>query len=73
MLNSLIEFKNNMVKKFGPILGYAILIVGGLAVISLLGLLLKTLLGVLIGLAVASLVIFGVYKVYEAVSTKKSS
>lgn len=73
MLNNVIGFKNTIINKFGPVLGYAILIICALAVLSLLGFLFKTLIGILIGLAVASLVIFGAYKLYGLICTKKGS
>lgn len=71
MLNSLIEFKNSVINRFGPILGYAILIIGGIAALSILGFLLRTMYGLLIGLIIAGLILFGVYKVYEMIQRKK--
>ena len=72
MLNNLISFKDTIINKFGPVLGYAILIVCALAVLALLGFLFRTIIGIIIGLAVASLVVFGAYKLYGLICTKKS-
>lgn len=72
MLDQLVVFKNTVIRKFGPVLGYAILIVGILAVISLLGFLLRSLVKLGIALAVAAIVFFGAYKLYELLSAKKT-
>ena len=71
MMNTIIEFKDSVIKKFGPVLGYAILIIGGLLALSILGFLLKTLFSVVIWLIIAGLIIFGVYRLSEWLKTKK--
>ena len=71
MMNTIIEFKDSVIKKFGPVLGYAILIIGGLLALSILGFLLKTLFSVVIWLIIAALIIFGVYRLSEWFKTKK--
>lgn len=72
MLGYLVDIKNTVVKKFGPILGYGILAVGGLAVLSALWLLLKSLIKMVIALAIGAVVVFGVYKLYELLGSKKA-
>lgn len=71
MMNQLIDFKDTVIKKFGPVLGYGILIIGGLAVLSVLGVLLKSVIKILISLAVAAVLVFVVYQVYVRLSSKK--
>jgi len=71
MVDRLFEIKNAAVRKFGPVLGYAILIVGCLAFLSLLGFLLKSLIKLGIALAVGAILLFGAFKLYELLSTKK--
>jgi hypothetical protein len=73
MLNKIIGFKDQVIGKLGPVLGYAVLIIGGLAALALLGFLFRALVGVIIGLAVGAAVLFGAYKLYEMLSTKKSA
>lgn len=70
MLNTIVAFKDSIIKKFGPVLGWAILIVGTLAALSIIGFLFKVFFRIAIGLVVAGLVLFGVYKAYEALSAK---
>ena len=72
MVDRLVEIKNNTVKKFGPVLGYVILIAGALAIISVLGFLLKSLIKMVIVLAIGAIVVFGAYKLYELMSSKKA-
>ncbi|NLW02455.1 MAG: hypothetical protein GX027_04230 [Clostridiaceae bacterium] len=73
MLNTLVEFKNTVVKKFGPVLGYAILVVGGLAVLSVLGFLLKSLIKLAIALAIGAILVFGAIKLYEILGSKNTA
>ncbi len=73
MLNTLVEFKNTVVKKFGPVLGYAILVVGGLAVLSVLGFLLKSLIKLAIALAIGAILKFGAIKLYEILGSKNTA
>ena len=70
MLYSLMQFKDSIIKKFGPILGYAIIIVGTVLILSILGFLLKTVFKVAIGLIIAAAVLYGGYKAYEALFSK---
>ncbi len=70
MINTIIEFKDSVIKRFGPVLGYAILIVGGLLVLSILGFLFRVVFNVAVGLIIAGLVIFGVYKLSEWIKSK---
>jgi|BioPla2DNA2_1021312.scaffolds.fasta_scaffold131536_2 uncharacterized membrane protein len=72
MVDRLVEIKNNTVKKFGPVLGYVILIAGALAILSVLGFLLKSLIKMVIVLAIGAIVVFGAYKLYELMSSKKA-
>lgn len=72
MVDRLFEIKNAAVRKFGLVLGYAILIVGCLAFLSLLGFLLKSLIKLGIALAVGAILLFGAFKLYELLSTKKN-
>lgn len=65
MAERLMELKNAVIRKFGPVLGYGVLIVGGLSVLSLLGLLLKSLLKLAIVLAAGALVALGISKILE--------
>lgn len=73
MLNTLVEFRNTVVKKFGPVLGYAILVVGGLAVLSVLGFLLKSLIKLAIALAIGAILVFGAIKLYEILGSKNTA
>lgn len=73
MLNTLLGFKNTVINKFGPILGYAIIIIGALAALAILGFLFKSIIRFLIGLAVAGLIVFGVYKIYQLCTAKKNA
>lgn len=73
MLNTLVEFKNTVMKKFGPILGTILLALAALAALAVLGYLVKTFIKTAIGLAIAALVFFGGYKAYEALSKKRSN
>ena len=72
MVDRLVEIKNNTVKKFGPVLGYVILIAGALAILSVLGFLFKSLIKMVIVLAIGAIVVFGAYKLYELMSSKKA-
>ena len=72
MVDRLVEIKNNTVKKFGPVLGYVILIAGALAILRVLGFLLKSLIKMVIVLAIGAIVVFGAYKLYELMSSKKA-
>jgi Zn-dependent protease len=72
MLNDLIAFKDTVIKKFGPVLGYAMLIVGALIALSILGFLLRTVFAFAIWLVVAGAVVFGIYKLIEMFKTNKS-
>lgn len=73
MLNTIMEFKDSIIKKFGPILGYAIIIVGILAVISIVGFLLKSLVSLAIFVAVTGLILFGIYKLTEVFKSNKNN
>ena len=73
MLNTLVEFKNTVVKKFGPVLGYAILVAGGLAVLSVLGFLIKSLIKLAIALAIGAILVFGAIKLYEILGSKNTA
>lgn len=72
MLNTLLSFKDSVIKRFGPVLGYAILIVGTLAALSIIGFLLRTLFSVAIGLIIAGGVVFGIYKLIEVIKSGKN-
>lgn len=72
MLNALIDFKNTILKKFGPIFGTILMVLAAIAALAILGFLVKTFFKIVIGLGIAALVIFGGFKAYEAL-TKKSS
>jgi len=71
MINSILELKNTVVKKFGPVPGYAILVVGGLAVLSILWFLFKSLLKLAIALGIGVILVLGAFRLYEALSSKK--
>ncbi|MCX7771667.1 MAG: hypothetical protein N2376_00965 [Clostridia bacterium] len=73
MLNSLVEFKNSIVHKFGPVLGYVILAICAIAALSVIAFLIKTAVTLAIILAVASAVFFGAYKISELVKAKKAN
>ncbi|HOQ75025.1 MAG TPA: hypothetical protein PK369_00480 [Thermoclostridium sp.] len=72
MLSSMFEFKNSVVRRFGPILGYAILVVGGLAVLSVLWFLFKSLIKLAIALAIGAILVFGAIRLYEIICSKKT-
>jgi TctA family transporter len=71
IFNSIVEFKNTVLNKFGTVLGTIILVICGLAAVSVLGFLLKFLFGIAVGLIIAACVIFGIYKLSEWMSAKK--
>ncbi|NMA65527.1 MAG: hypothetical protein GX957_04695 [Clostridiaceae bacterium] len=71
MLNSLITFKDSIINKFGPFLGYTIIVIGGLFAISLIGFIIKVLFKIFISLLICAALIFGIYKIYEWYKSKK--
>ena len=70
MVDRLVEIKNNTVKKFGPVLGYVILIAGALALLSVGGALLHSLIPLVRVLARGAIVVFGAYQLYDLLSAK---
>ncbi|NLM75382.1 MAG: hypothetical protein GX187_04730 [Clostridiaceae bacterium] len=65
MLNRLIAIKDAVINKFGALLGYTFLIIGGLITISLAGFFIRMLFKVFLTLLILALIVFGIYKVYE--------
>lgn len=70
MLNELIAFKDTVINKFGPVLGYALLIAGALLLLSILGFLLKTAFAVAITLLIGGAVVYGILKLIELFKPK---
>lgn len=71
MWNTIMAFKDSVIDKFGPVLGYAILIVGGLIAFSVLGILIKLIFNIMVGLIVAAIIFLGAYKIYELLKSKR--
>lgn len=72
MLNYLIGLKDATLKKFGPILGTIILVLGVIVAVSIIGAVVKALFGLAVALVIGAAILFGVYKLFEAISSKKS-
>lgn len=73
MLNTIVAFKDSVLQKLGPILGWAVLAVGGLIGLSLIIYLIKTAFAILIWLLIVGAVAFGGYKLYEMFIAKKGN
>ncbi len=71
MWNTIMAFKDSVIDKFGPVLGYAILIIGGLIAFSVLGILIKLIFNIMVGLIVAAIIFLGAYKIYELLKSKR--
>ncbi len=71
MLNTLMAFKDSVIQKLGPVLGYAVLALGGIVALGLLIFLIKTVFTLFIWLVVVGAVAYGVYKLYELIMAKK--
>ena len=71
MFNSIIAFKDSILEKFGPILGWAILGFGGIIALSLVIFLIKTVFSLFIWLVIVGVIGFGGYKLYEMFIAKK--
>lgn len=72
MLNTIIELKNSTLQKFGPILGWVILVLGGIVALGIIGFLLRVFFKLAITLIIIGAVAFAGYYVYENfIKTKK--
>lgn len=72
MLNTLMAFKDSVIQKLGPVLGYAVLILGGIVALSLLIALAKTVFTLFVWLVILGAVAYGVYKLYDIITAKKA-
>jgi len=73
MLNTLLAFKDSVIQKLGPVLGYGVLILGAIVALGLLIALAKTVLFLFIWLVALGAVAFGAYKIYELITAKKGN
>lgn len=72
MYNYFISFKDAFINRFGPVLGYPLMVICLLVSLSIIVFLLKFFFSAAIGLLIACCVLFGIYKLSEIIKAKKN-
>lgn len=72
MHNYFISFRDAFINKFGPVLGYPLMVICLLVSLSVIIFLLRFFFSAAIGLLIAGCVLFGIYKLSEIIKAKKN-